>query len=348
MIHYCHSLFQNVRLKLYPYNSVEMIKLPSLNYYKRILKVYLFNRKQGAVNFWHTRLDVDEDAMQKLKNEKIGPYYMDFTQKLKYDGPFDGDGIPMLNYFGDIGVQYNPCAIAQYGLGVHTSLVRSYNKEYERLLLRLSDWFVENQSEEGIWYYHFDWNEMGKPWYSGLAQGQAISLLLRSYKYFKKETYFNAAEKAIVQLLKHESEGGCLSQTESGIWLEEHPNESKARHILNGFIWSTWAVLDYYLVTKEQEYLNIFNEFGKSLQDRIDKYDIGFWSIYTQVPNQLIPMVCSVYYQKLHILQLEIMAEMVNSNKLVLYRDRWMDQLNNPFYRYFSQFIKIIYKLSYK
>ena len=43
-------------------------------------------------------------------------YFMRFRGKAHYAGPFDAGGIPLLDYRGHIGRQYNPIAIAHYGL----------------------------------------------------------------------------------------------------------------------------------------------------------------------------------------------------------------------------------------
>ena len=37
----------------------------------------------------------------------------------------DADGIPLLDYHGNIGLQYNPIAIAQWGLGNFNLFLRS-------------------------------------------------------------------------------------------------------------------------------------------------------------------------------------------------------------------------------
>ena len=41
---------------------------------------------------------------------------MKFREKADYAGHHDPNGIPMLDYRGAIGLQYNPIAIAQWGL----------------------------------------------------------------------------------------------------------------------------------------------------------------------------------------------------------------------------------------
>ena len=35
-----------------------------------------------------------------------------FESKANYNGHYDNNGIPLLNYHGDIGLQYNPIAIS--------------------------------------------------------------------------------------------------------------------------------------------------------------------------------------------------------------------------------------------
>lgn len=322
--------------------------MPSLDHYKRIFNVYIINRKKGAVSFWHTDLKKDESALELLKEKRLGPYYMDFSSKLQYKGPRDQQGIPLLNYYGNIGIQYNTCAIAQYGLGMHTQLLRSPLQEYAKTLYNISEWLVNNQEDSGAWHYKFDWNNIKSPWISGLAQGQAVSLLLRSYDYFKEDKFLDSANKGLMLMLSPENDGGCLSETEFGKWIEEHPNCAEGKQILNGFIWSLWSVLDYYLITKDQKYYDLFLEFFDTVVKCIHVYDIGFWTIYQKASNGKIPMVCSTYYQKLHNLQLDITLSMVYDENLAIYRNRWESYLKNSWYRMLSQSIKIYYKLRYK
>ena len=50
---------------------------------------------------------------------------MPFFEKADYVGPHDADGIPLLDYHGNIGLQYNPIAISQWGLGNFNLFLRS-------------------------------------------------------------------------------------------------------------------------------------------------------------------------------------------------------------------------------
>jgi hypothetical protein len=67
---------------------------------------------------------------------------MDFEEKADYPGHYDAGGIPMLDYHGQIGLQYNPIASAQWGLGNYNLFLPSENSQHkenlegERMALR--------------------------------------------------------------------------------------------------------------------------------------------------------------------------------------------------------------------
>ena len=85
--------------------------LPSLHYYRRIFSAYLLGGK-SHLTFWHETPAANPNATAN----QLGEYYMLFAEKADYAGAFDSSGVPQLDYHGKIGLQYNPIAIAQYGL----------------------------------------------------------------------------------------------------------------------------------------------------------------------------------------------------------------------------------------
>ncbi len=94
--------------------------LPSLNYYRRIASAYLLGG-QSHLTFWHEPPEENLNASAR----ELGEYYMLFAEKANYAGTYDSTGIPQLDYRGKIGRQYNPIAIAQYGLGNYNLFRRS-------------------------------------------------------------------------------------------------------------------------------------------------------------------------------------------------------------------------------
>ena len=89
-----------------------------LRYYRRIFDAYLTPRT-SHLTFWHETPQLNPHAPV----HELGEYYMLFLEKADSPGHHDASGIPMLNYRGRIGLQYNPIAIAQWGLG-HCNVFR--------------------------------------------------------------------------------------------------------------------------------------------------------------------------------------------------------------------------------
>src|SRR5882762_8080672 len=126
------------------------------HYYRRIFRAYLGSGR-SQLTFWH---DVPE-INPRAEVGSLGEYYMRFREKSDYGGQYDSSGIPMLDYRGAIGLQYNPIAIAQWGLGNYNLFVRSGNDEARGNLLRGSDWLCDHLEQNAfgvhVWNHHFDW-----------------------------------------------------------------------------------------------------------------------------------------------------------------------------------------------
>jgi heparosan-N-sulfate-glucuronate 5-epimerase len=302
--------------------------LPSLNYYRRIASAYLFGG-QSHLTFWH---EAPEENLNASARE-LGEYYMLFAQKANYEGAHDSAGIPHLDYRGKIGRQYNPIAIAQYGLGNYNLFRRSGSTESRDKFWRAADWLVrhleKNPQGLAVWNHHFDWeyrDTLRAPWYSALAQGQGISVLVRAHQLAKKESddsrYLDAAQQALASFFKPVTEGGVtFTDAQGDLWFEEYI-VSPPTHILNGFIWAAWGIYDYFLATRDQSAQELFTSAVRTLTRNLDRYDLGFWSLYEQSGTRL-PMVASPFYHQLHIVQLRVMQRLTGEEKFAGVADRW-------------------------
>jgi len=323
--------------------------LSRLRYIKRIFSAYVFN-KNSNVSFWNTPLETNSinDYGQ------LGKYYMNFVEKTKFRGPFDSDGVPMLDYKGNVGVQYNPNAVAQYALGYYDLFLDTRDPAYAQIFLKQADWFVKDirviDGDIGLWEYKFDFEYhegLKAPWRSALAQGQGISVLVRAYSLTKNEKYLAVAAKAF-KSFEHgiDEPGGVTYVDKDGYtWFEELIFDPPT-HVLNGFIWALWGVYDYYLATKNEKALRLFREGVRTLEDNIAKYDIGFWSVYHLIPTKL-KMIVSTYYQRLHIVQLEAMYCLTGKEVFKDYADKWKEYYSKWHYRCLAVFCKVLFKLVY-
>jgi len=306
-----------------------MPHLSRLHYYQRIFSAYLTGRN-SHLTFWHESPEENLNA----RSDELGEYYMLFAQKADYPGPFDSSGIPLLDYRGKIGRQYNPIAIAQYGLGNYNLFRRTGDQTRREKFLKAANWLCfsleQNSSGVCVWNHHFDWeyrDTLRAPWYSALAQGQGISLLVRAHRETSESQhndsqYLDAAQLAFGSFFKPAGEGGVAFTDKRGdLWFEEYI-VSPPTHILNGFIWASWGLYDYFLATQDRSAKDLFARSVQTLLHNLDRYDLGFWSLYEQSGTRL-PMVASRFYHQLHIVQLRVMRRLTGKEEFSQVADRW-------------------------
>ncbi|MGH9538080.1 MAG: D-glucuronyl C5-epimerase family protein [Terriglobales bacterium] len=295
-----------------------------LNYYRRISSAYLLPGK-SQLTFWHDHPQANPSADIR----QLGEYYMPFLEKADYIGPYDSAGIPLLNYHGSIGLQYNPIAISQWGLGNFNLLLRAGKEEHKKKSLIAADWLVDhletNSSGVPVWNHDFDWEYrtlLKAPWYSALAQGQGISLLVRVWQNTGNTGYLDAAARAFASFSKPTQDGGvCFTDEHGSLWFEEYI-VSPPTHILNGFIWAIWGVYDFFLATADETARLLYDRAVNTLRNNLDRYDLGFWSLYEQSGTHL-PMVASSFYHRLHVAQLRVMHRLCGDEVFSRTADRW-------------------------
>ena len=318
-----------------------------LSYLRRILSAYVFSRRSN-LSFWHTALELnDTDDYASL-----GRYYMRFVDKTRFAGPFDADGVPMLDYKGAVGIQYNPNAVAQYALGHHDLLGDTGDPRYREIFLRQAEWFLSDlrmvDEDVGLWEYKFDFeyhDGLKAPWRSALAQGQGISVVVRAHQLTNDERYLECASKAFNAFRRTIDEPGGVTYVDpkGHVWFEELIFDPPT-HVLNGFIWALFGVHDYFLATRDDEALRLFDEAVRTLERNLQRYDMGFWSTYHLYPTRP-RMIASPYYQRLHVVQCEAMYRLTGKQVFRTYAERWGRQYSKWYCRYPAVCRKSLFKL---
>jgi len=320
----------------------------ALSYYRRIFRAYLC-RGASHLSFWHDPAELNSNATV----HELGEYYMTFAEKAQYAGPHDPQGIPLLNYYGRIGLQHNPIAIAQWGLGNYTLFARNGDAEARSKYIKAADWLCERLERNShglhVWNHYFDWEYrqmLRAPWYSGLAQGQAISLLVRAHAETGEAKYLNSAALAFRSFVANVASGGVsFEDQEKNVWFEEYL-VSPPTHILNGFIWAAWGVYDYFLATGSREAMGLFGAAVKTLESNLYRYDLGFWSRY-ELSGTLLPMIASPFYHWLHVTQLRVMHRITSERIFDQYATRWESYARSTSKRGRALCYKGVFKLCY-
>jgi len=104
-------------------------------------------------------------------------------------------------------------------------------------------------------------NTFPVPWYSGMAQGEFLGVLVRMYEITGNEDYMALADDVFLSLqnLKPDHKEWVVRLDQSGYyWIEEYPHDVNPGMTLNGFIFALYGVYDYYRVTKNVDALHIW------------------------------------------------------------------------------------------
>ena len=319
-----------------------------LRYWRRVLSAYV-GGGHSHLTFWHGTPELNEAA----EPGTLGPYWQLFREKADYPGAHDAAGIPMLDYRGHVGLHYNPIAIAQWGLGNHDLWLRTGAEERRARFLRAGEWLLANLEPNAaglhVWPHRFEWEYqtlLPSGWYSALAQGQGLSLLLRAHRATGDARYLAAAERVLETFFHEMEEGGVVHTDAEGlVWLEEvivHP----PTHILNGMLWASWGLYDHWLHTGSARARTRWEDSVRTLRARMSDFDIGYWSLY-DIAGARVPNAASPFYHALHVLQLRVMHRLTQDSLFGEWAERWAGFQRNGPRRRLAWAHKALFKLLY-
>lgn len=322
-----------------------------IDHLRRAVGAYVLGRR-SALDFWHETPAADRSALAAIPDGETLRYYMTFADKSRYRGPFDANGVPLLDYRATVGLQYNPIAVAQFALAWMNRELAGEGAARARWQPS-ADWLreglVENDRGVPVWLHHFDWpyrETLRSPWFSGLAQGQGVSVLLRAWRLSGDETYREAAERAFLSFRRSVGEGGVVYLDERGDpWIEEYRVDPPS-HILNGFLWALWGVWDMARIGGSEEAAALFGACTRTLVRNLDRYDTGYWSLY-ELGGTRLPMLASPFYHALHLVQLEVTARITGEAVFAKVAERWRGYAARRVNRARALALKSVFKLLY-
>ncbi|MEA4827039.1 MAG: D-glucuronyl C5-epimerase family protein [Clostridium sp.] len=300
----------------------------------------------GKQDYWHPNMI----ACENIVKDTIGCYYVDTRPKHIYPGKFDEKNIPLLNYNGKD--EYFPVTIAQYALGNFDKYIDTNDYKYFQVCSNCARWFVDNLQEikPGVYGYINDYDNevygISKPWLSALGQGQAMSVLARCYSVEKKEEYLECCKKLLKSFIVKSKDKGVLAYLNGEMFYEEYPS-AQPSFVLNGFIFSLWGLLDFYIVGNNEEAKKLYEIGLNTLKNNLHNYNIGKinWSKY-DLYTYKVTNITSIFYHKLHIEQLKAMYTLTDDDIYKHYYTKWEKAKNNKLIYMIATIYKINHKLS--
>jgi len=312
--------------------------------FRNIVNKVLVFYKPGSANYWHsiTRCNITE------KPKQLGKYYLDFTSKAQYPGPFDSVGIPLYSFSGQL-PSYHPIVICQYAFALYELLSQSNftDEVIKNKFLMQARWLVDNRivTQKGtIWQIHYDIEQYGliSPWYSALVQGEAVSVLSRAYVLTKEKIFLIIAKSAITPLKIPVANGGLLAFFKNIPVFEEYPSPYKTNGVLNGFIFCLFGLYDLTLLNQDSKAMDLFNKGIGSIKQLLSYYDLGYWSRYYlfDYPNDY---VSSFSYHMIVIEQLKVLFILTGDDIFSQYASKWQNQADSIIKKTKALVKKILY-----
>lgn len=224
---------------------------------------------------------------------------------------------------------FNPVSASLYALGQHTWAWhgREYRDQGTARFLAQARRLRLRQDADGGWRYPVAVRRYAvEPgWYSAMAQGLAVSVLLRAADLTQEQSYVDSAGAAAALMLRPVGKAGCADYDESGrAFLEECPSDPPC-HILNGALFALIGLRELNGRAGHSAHLPVAQRLAADLQH----FDVGYWSRY----DLRFPAPATHAYHALHISLLEIAARLLADQTFSRTARRWRGYLRHPGYR---------------
>jgi hypothetical protein len=260
----------------------------------------------------------------------LGGYYLrlDGTVQLVeagFHGPLDAHGVPQSRSAG--GYVYNACTISQYALALHQEQLQQPSEagagKLRRQLTALTMLIDEGGVFDGCIVNRWDdlkYKTLRAPWVSAMYAGNAVSALLRGYLLLGQNEWLHVAKRIVPSFAIPVQRGGAQMTDDCGhLWFEEYPLQPPT-HVLNGFLFSLWGILDFARLTGDGRCWQWWHEGVGTLLAHLPEYDAGFWSVYDLRYRELSSVH---YHRKIHVPQLRVMHALTGEDLFGRYARRW-------------------------
>lgn len=263
----------------------------------------------------------------------LGPYYISWDSGTGTYGedweiaPRDERGVLLS---GSPIKFYHPIRIAQYALHMHERL-KNGDESALRPFMKHARWLRDNQVDRfgipGCYVFPFAWKKYGAEpgWISAMAQGEAISVLLRAEELAPGYGYLGAALRAAEPFRLQVTHGGVVWRDGSGATFFEEVAGEPAAHILNGTLFATFGLYDLMRTGGPGWIRGLFDDAVATLLRDLSLFDSGYWSYYSLLASRHGHRhVATLKYHAFHIAQLRVLAGMTDDGYFATVAADWL------------------------
>lgn len=251
-------------------------------------------------------------------------YYV-YSERLFFDAmELDPQGIPV--HRSRTFETYNPAYIAWYGLASLEQSLRGIDPLGRERFLGQVKWLEKHavRRDDGsvVWPLTFDWQEgerwLRAPWVSALAQGLAISTLVRGFRMTRERRLLELCLGATRAFEKDVNDGGVRTFEGNHVLYEEYPAHPLSR-VLDGFLFSLLGLYDLFAETGESRVFQLFADGVDGLKHLLPYWDYrGKWSWYGAHAY-----LCPPHYNKLNSVLLTSLGRLSGAPAPIRYGQAW-------------------------
>jgi heparosan-N-sulfate-glucuronate 5-epimerase len=237
---------------------------------------------------------------------------------------------PFLNSPNTLTDSDDPLTVSNIALDNYSNYKITGNQYSKEVFLNNANWLVDNAVSYGnysLLEYNFPWPQynLTAPWYSAMAQGRALQVLIRAHEITGDDRYLDTAKKLLNAFYTEVKNGGITYKTaKDGWWYEEYAGiGGKQPRVLNGMIYSLLGLNDYFQHTHDLSAKYLFDQGITALKVDLPKYqEPGNFSKYS-----LVGPANSLGYHKLHIKILRMLFDITNDEVLRAYYLKWTNYI---------------------
>lgn len=238
---------------------------------------------------------------------------------------------------------FHPVGAAQHGLFALAEYDREGDEELYRRAEANAQALIDNAEESADawwWSYNFDFalggdeaNTIVAPWWSGMAQGQALSLFVRMYEHDGDEKWRDAADKTFASFfVEKRDDGPWFTLVHDGdLWFEEYAGNTDPLLVINGHNFALFGLYDYFVLTGDERAERFFDAGATTVLEAFADFrepgDISHYCVQEQrcLDEDGWP---SAKYHMIHIQQFEMLADITGDDRF----DECARQLRDDFY----------------
>lgn len=157
--------------------------------------------------------------------------------------------------------------------------------------------------------YGFDYrtgtHDYEAPWFSGMAQGIALSAFVRLYRHTGERRYLDAADASFASLARFRGDANAgdpwVSVVEDGYyWIEEYPDDPP-NHTLNGMNFAIWGLYEYWRQAESDASERLLSAAVTTIAENVHRFRVEGAPSYYCLGHR----VQSERYHAIHVAQLE-------------------------------------------